>query len=217
MRRLAALALGAVVVLVLVVAQLVLPGIASRRLRSQLARSGQVLAVRVEAFPAIELLWHQADKVVVRLGRYRPAPGALVSALDQTGAVGTLDASAREVDQGLLTLHDATLVKRGNQLSGAATITESSLRSALPILSSVTPLASSGGLLTLRGTLFGGTISVDATVSAQSGRLVVVPDVPFIGGLASLTLFSDRHISIQSVSAAPAPGGFSLRGSALLH
>jgi hypothetical protein len=217
MRRIAALALGAVVVLVLVVAQLVLPGIAARRLRSQLARSGQVLAVQVEAFPAIELLWHQADKVVVRLGRYRPRPGTLISALDQTGAVGTLDASAREIDDGLLTLHDASLIKRGNQLSATATITESNLRSALPILSSVTPLASAGGRLILRGTLFGGTVTVDATVSAESGRLVVVPAVPFIGGLATLTVFSDRHVSVQSVSAAPAPGGFSVRGTALLQ
>ncbi|MBV9535447.1 MAG: hypothetical protein JO321_08570, partial [Solirubrobacterales bacterium] len=64
-------------------AQLVLPGVAAQQLRDRLARSGQVLEVKVEAFPAIELLWHQADRVVVRLGRYRATPGHLGSDLAQ--------------------------------------------------------------------------------------------------------------------------------------
>ena len=47
-----------------------LPGIAAQRLRDRLSRSGRVLEVKVEAFPAIELLWHQADRVVVRMASY---------------------------------------------------------------------------------------------------------------------------------------------------
>lgn len=218
MRRLAALGAAALIIVLIVVAQLVLPGIAAQRLRDQLARSGQVLSVQVQAFPAIELLWHHADKVVVRLGRYRPRTGNLPSTLDQTGDVGTLDASAQEVDYGLLTLHNATLAKRGDELRGSATVTDADLRSALPILSSVTPVASAGGRLTLRGTasLFGLTASVDATVSAQNGKLVVAPDVP-LGGFATLTVFSAPHVSVQSVSASPTTGGFMVRGTAILH
>jgi len=218
MRRLAALGVAALIIVLLVVAQLVLPGIAAQRLRDQLARSGQVLSVQVQAFPAIELLWHHADTVVVRLGRYRPRTGNLPSTLDQTGDVGTLDASAQEVDYGLLTLHNATLAKRGDELRGSATVTDADLRSALPILSSVTPVASAGGRLTLRGTasLFGLTASVDATVSAQNGKLVVAPDVP-LGGFATLTVFSAPHLSVQSVSASPTTGGFMVRGTAILH
>jgi hypothetical protein len=218
MRRLAALGVAALIIVLIVVAQLVLPGIAAQRLRDQLARSGQVLSVQVQAFPAIELLWHHADKVVVRLGRYRPRTGNLPSTLDQTGDVGTLDASAQEVDYGLLTLHNATLAKRGDELRGSATVTDADLRSALPILSSVTPVASAGGRLTLRGTasLFGLTASVDATVSAQNGKLVVAPDVP-LGGFATLTVFSAPHVSVQSVSASPTTGGFMVRGTAILH
>jgi hypothetical protein len=218
MRRLAALGTAALVIGVLVVAQLVLPGIAARRLRAQLARSGQVLSVQVHAFPAIELLWHEADRVVVRLGRYRPATGNLPSTLDQSTSVGTLDASAREIDFGLLTLHDATLTKRGDRLHGTATVSEADLRSALPILRSVTPVTSSGGHLTLQGTasLFGVTATVDATVSAQTGNLVVAPDIPF-GGLATITLFSARHVKVQSVSAAPAAGGFSVQATATIR
>lgn len=65
-----------------------LPGVAAQQLRDRLARSGQVLEVKVEAFPAIELLWHQADRVVVRLGRYRATPGHLGSDLAQAGDAG---------------------------------------------------------------------------------------------------------------------------------
>jgi len=218
MRRLAALGAGLLVILVLVVAQLVLPGIAAQRLRDQLARSGQVLSVSVSAFPAIKLLWHRADTVVVRLGTYRPRTGKLGGELDQAGDVGSLTASARQVDYGLVTLHDATLVKRGNRLIGTATVSDAQLRSTIPILTAVTPVASAGGQLTLRGTasLFGLSATVDATVSAQDGKLIVAPDVPF-GGFATLTLFDDPHVAVQTVSATTVPGGFTVRGTAVLH
>jgi hypothetical protein len=219
MRRLAALAPVAVVVVVLGVGQLVLPGIAAQRLRDQLARSGQVLSVRVSAFPAIELLWHHADSVVIRMGSYSSASATrLGSTLHQSGDVGSLTASAREVRAGLLTLHDASLTKRGNLLSGSAVVTEADLRAALPILQSVTPVASGNGQLTVRGTasVFGVTASVDATVSVRAGAVVVAPDVPF-GGLATLPVFSDPRISVRSVGADRVPGGFAVRGAAVLR
>ena len=123
MRRLAVLVTAGVVLALLVIAQLVLPGIAAQRLRDRLSRSGKVLQVEVDAFPAIELLWHQADRVVVRVAQYRSTPGHLGSLLDQAADVGSLDASATEFDTGLLTLRDATLRKRGNELTGSARVT----------------------------------------------------------------------------------------------
>ena len=158
--------------------------------------------MQVHAVPAIKLLWHQADRVVIRLGRYRSAPGPLGNSLGQTADVGSLDASAREVDAGLLTLRDAVLRKRGDTLTGTAVVTEADLRASLPIIQSLTPVASGGGQLTLQGTasLFGVTATVDATVKTQNGSLVVVPDVPF-GGLATIKVFSNPHIDVQSVSA----------------
>lgn len=219
MRRIIALATAALVLVLLGVAQLVLPGIAAQRLRDRLARSGQVLHVEVDAFPAIELLWHQADRVVVRVGQYRSAPSHLGSLLTQAGDVGTLDASAAELDTGLLTLRDATLHKRGNQLTGTARVTEADLRSAVPFLDGVQPVASGGGALTLRGTatLLGVTASVDATVAAVGGRLVVQPDVPF-GGLATITLFANPAVDVQAVSAsgASASGGFAVAATGRL-
>jgi hypothetical protein len=218
MRRLAALGVVLVVLVVLVIAQLVLPGIAEQRIRDQLQGSGQVLSVHVSAFPAIELLWHQADTVEVRLGHYRSNPGHLSSLLDQAGDVGSLTVSANEVQTGLLTLQDAVLRKRGDQLTGTARVTEADVRSALPVLQSVTPVASRDGRLTVRGTatLFGVSAAVDATVGAQDGKLVVVPDVPF-GGLATVTVFSDPHVAVQSVGARSVPGGFVVHATARLR
>ncbi len=211
MRRIITLASAGVVVVVLVIAQLVLPGIAAQRIRDRLARSGTVVSVQVDAFPAIKLLWHRADRVVVRLARYRSSTGNLSSLLDQAGDVGSLDASATELDTGLLTLRDATLSKRGKQLTGSATVTEADLRAAVPFLDAVQPVASSDGRLVMRGTatLLGVTASVDATVAAVNGALVVQPDVPF-GSLATVTVFSDPHLQVHSVSAAAAPGGFTV-------
>jgi hypothetical protein len=218
MRRLAAMAVAGVVVLLLVVAQLVLPGIASQRLRDRLARSGRVLEVHVSAFPAIQLLWHHADSVVVRMASYRASPARLPDTLDQAGDVGSLRASAQTFRDGLLTVHDARLVKQGDRLTGSAVVAEADLRAAVPFLSSLTPIASADGRLTLRGTatFLGLSATVDATVSAQNGKLVVAPDVPF-GGLATVTVFSDPRIRVQGVSASPAPGGFAVRGTAVLR
>ena len=204
-----AIATAGVVILVLVVAQLALPPIATDRLRDRLSKSGNVISVEVHAFPAIKLLWNHADRVVVRMGRYQSAAGTLGDLLSQTSDVGSLDASAQEFSSGLLTVRNAALRKRGNQLVGTALVTEADLRRSIPILQSVVPVTSSDGRLTLRGTasLFGVSATVDATVSASNGKLVVAPDVPF-GGFATVTVFSNPHLEVQSVGATPAPGGF---------
>ena len=219
MRRIALWVIGALVAVLLlgVVAQLVLPGIAADRLRDRLGRSGKVLDVQVDAFPAIELLWHHADTVVVRMANYHSTPASLERTVGQVADAGKLDASAQVLQTGLLTLRDARLRKRGDELTGTATVTESDLRASLPVLDSVTPVASSQGELTLQGTatLFGVTAAVDATVRAQDGALVVSPDVPF-GGLATITLFSSPSVMAEGVDAAPAPGGFAVTVSARL-
>ncbi|MFZ0041512.1 MAG: hypothetical protein WAK93_09410 [Solirubrobacteraceae bacterium] len=218
MRRLVVVGVLVILVLVFGVGQLVLPGLAANRLRDQLSANGQVRSVSVSAFPAIKLLWHHADKVVISLGDYRLAPSRLGSKLGQASDVGSLNASAAEFQTGLLTLRNASLVKHGNELSAHATVTEADLRSALPILQSVTPVSSSDGQITLQGTasLFGVSATVDAAVRPQDGNLIVAPNVPF-GALATLTVFSDPHISVQSVSATPVPGGFNVQGTAQLH
>jgi hypothetical protein len=216
MRRLTALAIGiAVIVLLLVVAQLILPGIAAHNLRDRLAKSGNVLEVMVSAFPAIELLWHQADHVVVRVGRYHSNPGHLQSLINEAADTGSLDASARELDTGLVTLRDARLRKRGNELLGSASVTNADLRSALGgVIQGLQPVASSDGQLTFQGTVLG--ITADATLRAQNGALVVSPDVPLLN-LVTLTVFKDPHLYIQGVGASDAADGYALQGRARLR
>ena len=203
---------------VLIAAQLALPGIAADRVRDRLRASGEVLSVQVHAFPAIELLWHHADRVLIRMRSYRSAAGSLRSLLGDTSGVGSLDASATVLHSGLLTLRDATVRKRGERLTGTARVTEADLRTAIPILSSVTPVPSADGRLTLRGTasVFGVTASVDANVRAQDGRLVVVPQVPF-GALATVTVFDDPRVEVDAVSASSAPGGFRVAAAGRLR
>jgi hypothetical protein len=193
----------------LVVAQLVLPGIAAQRLRDRLSRSGRVLNVKVEAFPAIELLWHHADRVVVRMARYHSTPGRLGSALAETSDTGSLYASARQLQTGLLTLSNATLTKRGNELAGSASVSEANLRSAIPFIQGVRPVASGDGKLVLRGTAFG--VTADATLMAVNGKLVVQPNVPILN-FFTLAVFSDSHLAVQGVAARPTRGGFVLSG-----
>ncbi len=216
-RRLIAFSLGglvAVIVVLLVIAQFLLPGIAAQHIRDQLSKNGHVLEVKVSAFPAIELIWHQADSVVVRMSRYRSTPGHLGSMLTQAGDTGSLDASVQQLNTGLLTLRNAVLKKRGDQLTGSATVTESNLSAAVPFIQGVTPVASGNGQLTLRGTALG--VTADATLRAVDGRLVVSPDVPLLS-VVSVTVFSHPHVYVEGVSARNAPGGFVLSGNALLR
>jgi hypothetical protein len=207
------------VVLVVVVAvglallaacQLVLPGIAAGRLRSMLSRSGSVRSVSVSAWPAVELLWHHADSVTVSMRSWSAGAGRLDSQLAQLGDVGTLRATAAVVRVGALTVHQASLVSTDGRILGSGTVREADLRSAVPFLRSVVPVTSAGGRLVLRGTasvlgLIGG--SVDATVRARRGALIVSPNVP-LGGLATVTVFSARGIRVTGVSARSVPGGF---------
>lgn len=217
MRRLAFLGgfVVLIVLVVLVIPQLVLPGVAAQQLRNRLSHSGSVVDVEVDAFPAIKLLWHQADKVVIRMGSYRASSAQLSRTLGGVADAGRLDASANRLVAGLLTVRDARLEKRGNQLSASGTVTEGDLRASFPVLDGVQPVASSGGELTLQGTatVFGVTATAQATVRPQNGALVVTPNVPF-GGLATITLFANPTIAVDGVAASPASGGFGLTAQA---
>ncbi len=218
MRRAAALVVLVAAVLVLGVGQLVLPGIAASTLHDRLAKSGRVLSVQVSAFPAIELLWHHADKVVVRMASYHSGTGHLDSLLRQAGGVGSLRVSIGVLRSGLLTLHDVSLRKRGDQLTGAGTLLENDLRDAIPVLRSVRLVSAGATSLTLAGTAsaLGVTATVPATVEPQSGRLVVIPDVPLFS-LAAITVFAQPHVYVEGVGGTAISGGLRVTARARLH
>jgi hypothetical protein len=217
-RRLTVLAVVALVVVGLLVAQLVLPGIAAQRIRAQLGRYGHVQSVSVSAFPAIELLWHHADSVSVRLSSFQSGGAGLGGRLDQLSGVGTMHAAVGRVTVGRLTVRDARLVKHGDSLVATARVTDADLRGVLPVLRTVTPVASASGQLTLRGTadVLGAPISLNFSVRVTpSGALVVAPDVPF-GGVATITVFSDPAVRVTGVSATAVDGGFTVRATGTL-
>ena len=207
----AALVIG-IGVVVLALFQLLAPPIAERRLRQRLERSGRVERVEISAFPAIELLWGDADRVVVRMRDSRPGTGGLADLLADTRATDDLDARVADLRVLTLDLRDVRLRKRGATLMGSATVTEPDLRAALPPGFDVRPVASGGGALVFQGTadVLGSRLSARAAVVARDGRLLLAPDVPF-GGLLTLTLFADPRVAITGVSARPGPGaGFTL-------
>lgn len=199
--------------------QLILPGLAARRLRDRLSREGVVESVRVHAFPAIELLWGHAGSVSVRLSQLhvdRAQTGDLLASATQTN---DLDLWIGTLSEGPLVLHGVTLHKRGAQLQGQADLAESDLRAALPPGLAVQPVASGGGRLVLRAqaSVLGLGIGVDALLSASDGALVIAPvGIPF-GALATLTVFSDPRVVIEGVGARLSPGGYVLTAQARLR
>lgn len=154
----------------------------------------------------------------MRLDSFRAGGAALTDRLRELTDAGTVHASAARATVGLLTVRDARLVKHGSSLVVSARVTDEDLRRALPIVRSVTPVAAAGGQLTLRGTadVFGQPLAVDFSVRSSHGALVVLPDVPF-GSVARLTVFRDPDVRVVGVRVAPAPGGFTVRATGMLH
>jgi hypothetical protein len=207
---LAALAIAALVI-VIAASQVFLPRIAASDVRARIAPDGQVLSVKVSAFPAVKLLWHHADSVSIRLGDYRAAPNDVPGELQEAREVGTLNVSIRTLRSGLLTLRDVTLTKHGSELVGSARIEDADLRAALPVIESVTPVSSTDGQLRLRGkaAAFGISATVTAVVMTSDGKVVVAP-AGLLGDFLNVTVFDEPAIRVQSVTGAAVSGGLSV-------
>jgi len=189
--------------------------IATAVLRHRLAQHGRVISVHVSAFPWIELLWQQADSVTARMADFTARADQLDSLLHEGGRAGKLDFSIGVVRTGLLRLRDVSFIQQGSQLQGAARVELADLQAALPVIRSLAPLQSPSGQVVLRGSasLLGVSASVDLVLAAQEGRLVVAP-AGLLGAFATITVFDDPRLRVQSVSAATVPGGvrFVVRG-----
>jgi hypothetical protein len=194
-------------VLLLVLAQAILPALAARVLRDRIKPYGTLQSVSVSAWPAVELLWGKADSATAT-ARSLSLTVAQMTKLAWEGrgvhdldfAVGRLDLKVPGVVSGVMLRH-VTMRKRGTSMYTQATLTQADLTAALPSGFTVQPVASGGGQVEVHasGGLFGVQTSIGALVKPLEGRLVAEPQGFPLAGLATVTLFSDPHLKVQSV------------------
>jgi hypothetical protein len=188
--------------LLLVLAQVLLPRLAVSRISSRVGRYGKVLSVSVSAWPAVELLWGHVGSVRVKAKDLALSPAQAASLLSEAKATGSMDVSAETVRMGKLTVTDASLRKRGDALSSQALVSEAAVKAALPAGFAVSLLRSEGGEVEVQatGALFGVGIPVKAVALASNGKLVAHPLGFLIEGL-QLTLFSSSQVYVEGVGA----------------
>lgn len=199
--------LTALALLVLLLAQLILPRIAASRISSRVGRYGSVESVSVRAWPAVELLWGNADSVSVRARRLSLSPSQAAKLLWEARGVESVQFAASSIRLGPVRLSDARVHKRGSSLAGEALIGEADVRAALPKGLAVKLVKSEGGAVevTASGGLFGVGAAVQALAAPLEGKLVVRPRAVLLSGL-TLTLFSDPHVYVEGVGASVQPG-----------
>jgi hypothetical protein len=207
---------AAVLVAVLVVAQLALPGLAARRLRSDLEEHGHRVHVDVSAFPAIKLLWGKADRVTATVGDYTsggPGSGSsLADSLARTDGTDELDVRVAVLDVLLLRMHDVRLRKRGDVLTGRVKVEREDVNAALPPRLHVAGRALGGDALALSGStsVFGARVRGRARVLLDKGRIIIRPEGIPLASLVSFPIFSDPRVAVDALGAQRAPGGFVL-------
>ena len=197
-----ALWLAGALLLALGLAQIFLPKIAASRISSRLGKYGDVQSVHVSAFPAVELLWGDADSVTVRARRLSVSPAQTAKLLHEARGLHDIDLSAESSREGPLQLSLVSLRKRGSKLYAQATVSPADITAALTSGVSLQLLGSSGGQVEVRATggLFGVDATVDAVAEAEGGKLVVRPR-GFLLEALKLTLFSDPRVYVEGVGA----------------
>jgi hypothetical protein len=209
----------AVAVGLLAACQLLLPGLAARRVREDLRGEATVESVRVRAIPAVMLLWGRAQSVDIRLTQMRLSAAQTGELLAGASATADLDVWIGTLTEGPLVLHDVRLRKRGAQLEAQAGLSAADLQAALPRGFAVEPLPGDAGQLVLRAraSVLGVGMSAQAVLSARDGALVVAPvGVPF-AALVTLTLFSDPRVAVEGVGAIAHADGYLLTARAQMR
>jgi len=199
--------LAGVIVLVLVLAQLFLPAIAASRIRSRVERYGTVKGVTVKAWPAVKLLWGNAESVDVKAGSVAIDAAQMAKLLGEAHGVQSIRASAESVETGTLQMRDASLQKHGDALSGSAWASQAAVKQALGAGLEVQLLHSDAGRvqMSVGGGLFGVKASVQAVAEAQDGNVVVRPLGFLLEGL-KLTLFAEPNVYVEGVGASAVAG-----------
>jgi hypothetical protein len=214
------LAIVGILVALVVVAQFVLPGLAAKRLRSDLAAQGSDVHVEVSAFPAIKLLLKHADKVTISVGAYNTDDASsansgddLPGLLAQTKATKNLDVDVRVLNDRLLRMQDVRLHKDGNALVANVTLLESDIDAALPAHLRLTGSDAQGLTVSGSTSVFGESLDANARVEVDDSRsLVLSPDDSGIGlgDLVSVPIFEDPRVAVDAISAHSTSDGYAL-------
>ena len=203
-RRAAKIAGGAAAaaIAVLVLAQLLLPGIAARMVRRKIEKYGTVESVKVKAWPAVKLVWGEVDEVKVKAGRLKLSEGQTVALLKEAKGVDRMDTTAESVEVGSLRMTSTSLQKHGSALRAEGQVSEEDVKRALPEGFEVALVKSEGGTVQVRasGGLFGVSASVEAVAEAEDGKLVAHPRVFPLEGL-KLTVFENPNVYVEGVEA----------------
>ena len=212
----ALLALVGIVVIVLVAAQLALPGLAERRLRSDLEPNGSRVHVDVSAFPAVKLLFKRADRVTVDVSDYNSGGEgegtSLPDLLARTKATDELDVHVRVLEDRLLRMQDVRLRKDGDVLVAEVALQTVDVDAALPAQLRVTGGSGPDGL-TVAGvtSVFGAELRAQARILVDDeGRIVLRPEGIPLASLVTVPIFSDERIAVEAISARPTAGGFAV-------
>ena len=215
MRR-ALLAVAALLVAAVIAAQLLLPGIAASRLRSDLEARGSNVHVDVDAFPAVKLLFKRADRVTVDVTDYRSAGAgegtSLPDLLARTEAVGDLDVHVRVLQDRLLRMQDVRLRKDGDALVADVALRTADVDAALPARLQVTGGSDEDGLSVAGVTsVFGSELRAQARILVDDeGRIVLRPEGIPLASLVTVPVFSDERIAVDAIGARPTADGFAV-------
>ncbi len=182
--------------------EILLPGLAERRLRNSLSERGSGITVAIEAEPAAKLLLGRADRVRVRVRALRAQSGPAGDLAARAAKVDALDADIGTLVVGRLRLEDASLRKRGDDVTARATVSRRAIQSALPasIKLGAPKVSPDGPAFTATVSFLGRSRRLTVVARARDGRIRLEPDLP-LPGFVSLTVFEDPRVFIESVSA----------------
>jgi hypothetical protein len=215
MRR-SLLAVAGLLVLALVAAQLLLPGVAENRLKSDLEKQGSDVTVSVKAFPAVKLLLGRADDVTIEVTNLKTDEDgggdgdSLSDLLAQTKKTKKLDVHVKVLEDKLLRMQDVRVKKDGDKLTAVVKLNKSDVDEALPAELKLTDTEVPNGLAVAGSTdVFGEQIEAEAKVYADDdGNLVLEPSDDLLGDLVSVPIFEDDRVAVDSISARNSGDGY---------
>jgi hypothetical protein len=198
-RTIALVAAGVVgvLVVVLVVLQLALPGIAEDKVRGEVGDDAATVSVR--ASPVMKLLFGKADAVTVHTPTVAAdADAPLGELFKRAKDVGRTDATVGRIQVQGLTLRNVHAVVQGDRVQAEASLSIKELQTLVPgggTLRALPPGADGEPRFAVSVGLLGISTTVNATVAPVDGAVQVAAD----GLPVSITVFQDPSVAVDAV------------------